>query len=297
MRAWPFSKPKTPGYGISRGYYLTILSTRSVLPAIAEVANPSGAGAAATGLGVPLGGSSDKSLLVEPMRLGPYAIASNDRKTVLRMLVMSKEEAAYDPEMYARSQLARDEDPEVISRLRATWTIAQLTFESHDPGVYPALDFFLGVAVRLATLTEGVIADSICERYRLPENVIETKRIHPLVDVREHVAVRFATKPDGIHAYTLGMQKFAMPEYEISGLFDEDSNGAERFLLTVCQTVLVGDVTKLGDRFGSPKALFQAADGGFDKGMWEGIPVFELLPPTSMTPGDAIRAWLEDVDR
>jgi len=273
---------------------LTILSSRSVLPGIAEVANPSGLGGATTGLAVPLGAESNKSLLMEPMKLGPYAIASKDRKTVLKMLVISKEEAGYDPELYAQSTLAQDEDPELVSRMRATWTIAQLTFESHDPAVYPALDFFLGVAVRLANLSEGVVADSICERYRLPEEVFETKRIHPLVDVREHIAVKFAKKSDGIHAYTLGMQKFALPEYEIGSLFESDQIHARRFLLTLCQNVLIGDLTQIGDRFGAPKALFEVADGGFDKAMWEGIPVFELLPPTTMTSGDAIQLWIDE---
>jgi len=260
---------------------LTILSSRSVLPGIAEVANPSGLGGATTGLAVPLGAESNKSLLMEPMKLGPYAIASKDRKTVLKMLVISKEEAGYDPELYAQSTLAQDEDPELVSRMRATWTIAQL-------------DFFLGVAVRLANLSEGVVADSICERYRLPEEVFETKRIHPLVDVREHIAVKFAKKSDGIHAYTLGMQKFALPEYEIGSLFESDQIHARRFLLTLCQNVLIGDLTQIGDRFGAPKALFEVADGGFDKAMWEGIPVFELLPPTTMTSGDAIQLWIDE---
>lgn len=296
MRNWPFQKPKNPGFGISRGYYLTILSSKSVLPSIAEIANPTGLGGAATGMAVPLVNDSDKSALTRPMHLGPYAIATIDRKTVLKMLVLSKEEAGYDPELYVRSSMAADDDPELVARMRATWTIAQLTFESHDPAVYPALDFFLGVAVRLATLSEGVVADSICERYRLPNEVLEPKRIHPLIDVRDHISVKLERRSDGIHAYTLGMQKFALPEYEINNLFDEDQIPAQRFLLTLCQSVLIGDLTKAGDRFGSSKALFEAADGGFDRGLWEGLPVFELLPPTSMTPGEALQLWVSEID-
>jgi len=295
MRGWPFSKPKTPGFGISRGYFLTILSSRAVMPSIADVANPSGADGAAQGLAVPLEQENDKSALMRPMGRGAYVIATKDRKTVLKMLVISKEEAGFDPERYVQSSLAADDDPELVARMRATWTIAQLTFESHDPSVYPALDFFLGVAIRLATLSEGVVADSICERYLLPTEVLHTDRIHPSIDVRDFVEIKFRERPDGFHVYTLGMQKFALEEYEINGLMESDRANAQKFLLTLCQNVLLGDLTKLGNRFGSPKALFEVAEGGFDKGLWEGIPVFELLPPTSILAGEALSAWVDEL--
>ncbi len=295
MRGWPFSKPKTPGFGISKGYYLTILSSKSVLPAIAEIANPAGIGGAVVGLGVPLEGSGEKAVLLQPMKRGGYVIASKDRKTLLKMIVMSKEEALYDPDTYANSSLAIGRDPELLVRIRATWTIAQLVFESHDPMVYPALDFFLGIAVRMAQLSDGVVADSISQRYQLPEKVLMESRFDPLIDVREHIDIKFELRTDGIHAYTLGMQKFALPEYEIINLLEDDQLDAERFLLTLCQTVLLGDLTTEGDRFGAPKALFEARDGGFDKRLWEGVPVYELLPPTSMTPGEALRAWHDSI--
>lgn len=291
MRGWPFSKPKTPGFGISRGYFLTILSSRAVLPSIAEIANPSGAGGAAVGLAVPLGGSGQKGDLLKPMERGPYVVASKDRKTVLKMIVMSKEEAGYDPEAFVNSPLAIGRDPELVVRIRATWTIAQLVFESHDPAVYPALDFFLAVAGRMAEVSDGVVADTISQRYLLPDDVLITVRVDPKVDVREHVSAKCELRPDGLHAFTLGMQKFALPEYEILNLLEEDQPLAERFLLTVCQNVLLGDLTKEGERFGTTKSPFEARDGGFDTKLWQGISVFELLPPTSMTAGEALREW------
>jgi len=295
MRGWPFSKPKTPGFGISREYFLTILSSRSVLPAIAEVANPAGIGGAVVGMAVPLEGTGEKSALLQPMQRGGYVIASKDRKTLLKMLVLSKEEAGYNPEDYVNSPLAIGRDPELVVRIRATWTIAQLIFESHDPEVYPALDFFLGIAARMASLSDGVVADSISQRYLLPERVFFPERIDPRVDVRDHVDVKFELRSDGLHAFTLGMQKFALPEYEILNLLEEDQASAENFLLTVGQTVLLGDLTKQGDQFGAPKALFEARDGGFDTRLWQGTSVFELLPPTSMLPGEALKQWQESL--
>jgi len=297
MRAWPFTQSKTPGFGISRGYYLTILSSASVLPCIAQIANPNGAEGAVPGLGVPLGTDRDKTVLTEAMRMGQYAIASNDRKTVLKMGIMSKEEAGFDPEIYVQSILAKGEDPEIIARLRGTWTISQLVYESHDPGVYPALDFFLGVSRRMAMLSEGVVADSICQRYLLPENVVQSARMDPKVDVREHVVINLTQRESGIHVYTLGMQKFALPEFEILNLTDGGKDWAVNLLLSTAQQVLMSKVTRIGDLFGSTRAAFKAAEGGFLQEHWHGTPVIELQPPISMTPTEALEFWAEDVCR
>ena len=261
------------------------------MPSIAMVVNPSGDGGAATGYGAPLGGPPEKSRLNEPLERGAYAIASKDRKTVLKMLVLSKEEAGYDPNAFALSPLAQDADPELIARMRGTWNLAQLTFESHDAMVYPALDFLLGLCVRLGALADGVIADPISFRYLLPDQVFHTNRVDPRIDARDHVVVDFKQKPDGIQAFTLGMQKFALPEYEIMGLLDTDRTSAARFLLLICQSVLVGSLTEQGTRYGDPKLSFEARPGGFDRAQWEGIPVLELLPPTRYTATEALRAW------
>jgi len=296
MRGWPFSKPKTPGFGISRGYFVTILSSKSVMPSIAEIANPGGAGGALEGMAVPLQSTGDKGVLIKPMQRGAYAVATKDRKTVLKLIIMSKEEAGYDPESFLNSSLAIGRDPELLLRVRSTWTIGQLVFESHDPMVYSALDFFLGTAKRIAELSDGVVADTISQRYLLPEQILVKSRLDEKVDVREHLDVKFEVRPDGLHAYTLGMQKFALPEYEILNLLDEDQGPAQRFLLALGQSVLLGDITESGDSFGAPGGLLCAREGGFDKRLWEGIPVFELLPPTAMLPGEALRKWETEMD-
>ena len=36
MRPWQFGKPKTPGFGLSNRFYLSVLSSRSVMPALAR---------------------------------------------------------------------------------------------------------------------------------------------------------------------------------------------------------------------------------------------------------------------
>ncbi len=293
MRPWQFGKPKTPGFGISGSYYLSVLSSKPVFPSILEVINPGGAGGAAEGFGAPLK-DVDKEALAKPIEHGEYVISTKDKKTVLKMLVADKSDVGYDPEVYAQSPLALQADPELLARMRGTWTIAQLAFVIHDPMVYPALDFLLGVCTRMAYLTDGVVADAICERYLLPEDVIHRDRVDPLLDVRDHVSVGFRLRPDGLHAFTLGMQKFVLPEFEMTNLFDEDQELAQRFLLVLCQSVLLGDLLKSGERIGSNRAPFEVREGGFDRDFWRDAPVFELLPPTSGSASDSLQAWMEE---
>jgi hypothetical protein len=182
-------------------------------------------------------------------------------------------------------------DPELVARMKGTWNLVQLKFESHDPMVYSALDMFQGLAVRVATLAEGVVGDAICRRYMLPEDVVHRDRMDPRVDARDHIVVQFRTRPDGVHAFTLGMHKFALHEYEILNLFEGEEPMATAFLLALVQRVLTGDMTHEGDQFGAPGMSFEARTGGFDRSMWEGTPVFELLPPTAHLPGEVLRAW------
>lgn len=291
MRPWQFSRPKGPGFGIGRDFYLSILLSKSVLPSALQVMNPKGEGGALKGFCAPLTEGVDKTALHNPLTRGAYAVASVDRKTVLKMFLMSRDEAAYDPEAFVRSPLAQDCSPELIARVRGTWNLAQLKFESHDPDVYPSLDFVLGVASRLGHLAEGVIADPIGRRYLLPHEVFVRERMDPRVDAREHISVQLIQRPNGLYAYTAGMVKFMLPEYEINAIDPIDGVLATRFLLALSQKVLLGDLTTSGDQFGAPKMALEAREGGFNRGMWEGIPVFELIPPTGQTASSCMRAW------
>ncbi|HTQ08656.1 MAG TPA: hypothetical protein VMI31_01155 [Fimbriimonadaceae bacterium] len=281
-----FSRPKGPGFGISGGFYLSVLSTRAVLPPLTQVLNPVGDAGALIGFGVPLAPDSTKDSLAAPMARGAYGLASKDRKTVFKMLVISKEEAGFDPEAVARHSASLGISGELLNRIRAAWTLMQLRFESHDPDVYPALDFLLGLVGKLAVLTEGAIADPISQRYLLPGELFAQPRVNPLVDAREHVSVKLLGSPAGVHALTRGLQKFALPEFEIQGLAPGSEIEAERFLLAACQKVLEGKLAHLGQRIGK----FQVANGGSDRGLWEGIPCYELLPPASVTASAALKS-------
>jgi hypothetical protein len=286
-----FSKPKGPGFGISSNYYLSVLSTKAVMPSIWEVINPEGEGGAVVGLGAPLNSGASKDTLHQPMERGAYALATKDRKTVVKLLVLSKEEAGFDPDTIARNPMVADLDPEIVNRIRATWTLAQATFESHDPNVYPALHFHLSLVRRLGLLTEAAIADPLSKRYHLPQDLLRPATTDTHTDVFDMVGFGTADRPDGMHAFTLGLQKLALPELEITSLDPAIARLAGEFLLSVAQGVLQGKLLPSGTRLGSVNALFEVRQGGHDRGLWDGIDVMELLPPTQMTATDALEMW------
>ncbi len=282
---WKFARPHGAGFGISKNYYLSVLGSTPVLPPISAIVNPKGENGAIEGFGVPLVSGKDKALLDSPMTRGTYAIASRDRKTVVRMMVMSADEAGFSPESIARSSLASRLSPDLLARLRSTWHLMQLSFESHDPDVYPSLDFLLGIATRLGTISQAVVADPISERYLMPGELMMRPRSDPKVDAREHVFVHRRPEKDKWHLYTKGLSKFAQPELELYEVESVDQDAASRFLISASQGVLQGYLVKNGSQVGP----FEARLGGNNKAIWDGIPVYELLPPTGQPVADLLR--------
>ncbi|HRJ26243.1 MAG TPA: hypothetical protein PLO61_01890 [Fimbriimonadaceae bacterium] len=290
---WPFSKPKTPGFGIHAEFYLSILASRARLPSVPEVIHPRGEGGAMVGFGVPLASSATKNDLTRPLERGVYAFSSKDQKTVLKARVVPRDEAGFDPEPFLRSPLGQAAPPELGLRMRATWSLIQLTFESHDPMVYPALDFMLDLAVRLSGLTDGVVADPISQRYLLPEQVRFPARATP-VDAREWVALHSAPREGAWTLYTLGLRKFAQPELEFTSVPEESVQEAGAFLLGLSQSVLEGGLLRVDTRVGSSKAPFQVCAGGLDRRLWDGIPCFELVPDRGRSLFDCFSAWRQE---
>jgi hypothetical protein len=284
---WKFAKPKGPGFGISKNFYLSVLAGVPVLPPITELIAPKPEGGALDGFGVPLVDTNDKSLLAQPMQRGIYALSTKDQKNVVRMMVMNADEAGFSPEAIATSRLAERITPEVLTRIRSTWHLVQLSWESHDPEVYPALDFFLRIARRLAEITDGIVADPISERYLLPDQVFVNPRVDSLVDAREHVYIHSRPDQGLLHVYTKGLVKIGQPEIELSGVPQESYDQAGRLLMSAAQGVFMGFLISSG----SDVAGFEAREGGHDKSRWEGIPVLELLPPTGMPVGQVLARW------
>jgi len=291
-RIFKFAKPKNPGYGIAANFYMSVLAGHAQMPSALQIANPRGEGGAVEGFLAPLMSGVSKEDLGRPLVRGVYALASKDRKTVLKMRVLSKEEAMFDPEAIARSPLSRSIDPEALARIRATWTLIQLTFETHDAMVSPALAFLYAAVRRMAELTEGVVADPIAQRYMLPGDLPRpSAEGHP--DAASHVSVRHYER-DGVRsAFTLGLQKFALPEFEIRELASEDERAAGVVLLSVAQALLNGEKIAVGDRAGT----FEVAPGGLDRGQWEGIAVHELIPPRGQSVSECLKQWMLSQNR
>ena len=293
MKPWQF-KQKGPGFGISKGFYVSVLSATAALPSIDQVISPQPVGDVVEGFGAPLASGATKDDLHRPMERGAYVLSTRDRRTVLKMLVVPKEEAGYDPEPLLRSQLAAELSRETVERIGATWTLLQLTFETHHPMVYDSVRFVLRVAQRLALLTQGVVADPIAQTYKLPEEVFHKPQADPKIDARDVVRVHRRRSNNVIYCHTLGLFKFALAELEIPGVEDHLLDVASSLLYSASQKILLGELLEVGDRVGSRIMPLVVATGGFDRAQWEGILVFELLPPPGKSISEALTNWASE---
>lgn len=285
-----FAKPKGPGYGISKNFYLTVLATRANLPSISSIVNPRGDGGAVVGYGVPLAAGTNRDDLHRPMARGAYAVTTPEKSTVLRCLVVSKEEAGFDSEAIIRSPQAQHFNAESLQRLRATWTLIQFCFESHHPAVGPALRFLFQAVARTAFLTDGTIADPLSRRYLLPTDLADMTSADG-VDATHHVAVHSSEGVERIHCFTLGLQKFSLPEMEMPDVNPDQLEIAKSALLGVAQSILAGGLLSPGDQIGHRGLNLFVAEGGLDKGRWEGIPCLDLLPPKGKAIAEVLDTW------
>lgn len=220
-----------------------MLAAKAVLPPLLLVVRPKAEQGAVEGLGVPLMSGSTKDDLGKPMERGIYAISTPDQKTVLKMRVFSKEEAGFDPTGVLGSSIAASLSPEIRGRIGATWTILQLTFESYDPKLYPALDFMLLVASRLAFLTDGVVADPLAAQYRMPETLPSPRDDSEPFTIYDFVTVQ----GDGTTFRTAGLAKFSHREICLSLVPADSTAIAVNVLLSVAAGVLKGKTLAPGD--------------------------------------------------
>ncbi|HXH60885.1 MAG TPA: hypothetical protein VNI20_05955 [Fimbriimonadaceae bacterium] len=280
---------------IGRGFYLSVLAAKAQLPSILVALNPEGQGGAVKGMGAPMASGAKKEDLAAPISRGVYVLSTPDKKTLLKMMVMPREEAGFDPAAFARSPMAQSWDPELRHRVESTWMLMQVTFESYDPKVYPSLDFVLAVTKRLAELTDGVVADPVAQVYKLPSQVVSPRPEDEQVSAQDHVQVKVREHEGALHVFTLGLSKFDHPEVEVYGIEKDHKETAKRFMMALAQTVLRGTALPIGAAVGKPGSGFKVAGGGLDRGLWEGIPCLELVPEGKGTADEAVRAWLETV--
>ncbi len=294
MKPWQF-RQKTPGFGISANFYMTVLAGTAQLPTMRQVVDPKGTAGAVIGFGVPLAVEATKEDIDRPLKRGVYGIASHNRQTVLKLMAMPKEEAGFDPAPVLRSSEAINLSQEHLARISATWSLLQFTFQTHEAMVYPALKFLTQVLRRFAELTDGVISDPISRVYKLPSELEHHPQADPRVDARDHVQIKHGVNKGW--AYTLGLQKFGLPELEIFGVPPEIQAVADQFLIGISQAALTGNLIALGGFLGSKKCPLQIASGGLDRASWEGIDCYELIPPSGASVGQALTQWLSEATR
>jgi hypothetical protein len=170
--------------------------------------------------------------------------------------------------------------------------LLQLTFESYDPATYPALDFLLSVAQRLALSCDGVVADPVSQVYRLPSQVFSQRPDGVPVMAADHVQVKHRQHEGSVHVFTCGLIKFDQPEVEVYGISEANTDSAARFLMGLAQSVLLGSRLEPGAVVGVKECALKVAVGGLDRGLWEGIPCLELIPEGKGTTDAAVVAWL-----
>lgn len=275
----PFRKPVKPPVPISTDFYLSVLAARAPLPSISDLVTPKGESGRVAGMGVPLSQDATKDDLTRPMARGVYAFSSPDRKTVLKLRVLSKEEARFDAESIAASAAAFELDEETRRRIHATWTLMQLTYESFDPVISEAVHFMLSLASRLAELTDGVVADPLALTYRLPGSLqgLESGTI----DVRNVLTVR--PTRDGLT--TAGLLKFAQPEICVSGFSESSTDRAKTLLASVAAGVITGKTLSPGDRLNVGSTWIVTEVPSVGPGA---LPVLELLPDSKTSVDDAL---------
>lgn len=282
FKSLKFSKPKTPGYGISKDFYLTVLCCGSPLPILSDVIHPTGADQAIEGFGVPLDPRLGKECLNYPMERGAYAFATKDRKTVLRSIVVSVDDAHFQPQAIVQQDELRESAEELKERIRCAKNLVQLCFEIHDPMVAPAMQFLLQIAAKLGTLSKGCIADPLSCRYALPEEVLHAAQIKSMY-APVHVSVHHRLAGGFVSCQTRGLAKFALPEIAVAQVSEVVAGAAEQLLMNVVQRQLDGSLVAVGDRIGTKAAQFRVH--ACSSGTWE------LIPEVGTTD-EALSAWV-----
>lgn len=256
------------------------------LPKLESLIHPKGEDGAIEGFGVPLADGATKDDLHEPIHRGAYALASKDRKTVLKCLVMHSHDAGFDPKALLDTPLVSALDPILSARIGETQMLLQLCFESHDPMVAPSLQFLFDVAGRMGYLTHGVIADPLSESYMHPNDVLH-KASPDRVNASLTVSVQIERFDSQCSVQTIGLQKFSLPDLRLPDVGHEQGQIGVRFLTTCAQTILDGHLVEPGDRLGAKSLQFQVAAS-------QALTVLELIPPVGRTASDVLEAWNDE---
>ncbi len=239
-----FSKPR-PILTLSKGFYMTVFSTTPIMPPIIDVIHPRRMSHAVVGMGAPLKGHADPESLAEPMKTGPYALVTMNRKTVIKTLVMPIDECDIDINAIAAEQAAIGVDFEALSRLRAAWFVTQFSFESYDPQIFASIRFLYRLTDRLAELTNGIIADPLAQRYVMPGSLFRESYDEDPLHPHELISIAELPGKDGPRLRTLGMAKFDHPDFAVELPHQDHLQSGQVLLTETVKSMLHGRAAHL----------------------------------------------------
>lgn len=279
-----FSKPKGPGFGLSKSFYVSALATKASLPSLLEVVNPKGEGGAVKGYGIPFAKDATPESLRQPMSHQAFLIASPDKKTLIRMIVVSEADSGMRADQILDSPYGQTLSPEVRNTIAAVWTLFQFTVESHDATVKPSLDFMMALACRVAEITDGVVADPLRRSYLLASDYhLEQFQVESHFDVMEH------REGDDVYLVTLGMLKINQPEFEIGPILNQDLLLGAALLKDLLRQTFDRGPWGEGDRI--PNSSLTLSVGSSLLDFWGRTAVLRVVPPVSQSLSESLNQW------
>lgn len=218
------------------------------MPTPRQIAEPAGLSGAVEAYIAPLQGG-DRTLLDRPIEMAAYIISSIDKKSLIRLTVMHANQRGFSGPDVADSAWAiqhLSDDKRMI--LRAAWHTYQLSVESYHPDVIDTVNLLTDLANRIATLTDGVISDSLSQRYFSPGEIGSSQQRASHIFPKDVVSIM----DTGERVQTMGMSKFDLPDFAVmSGLTGEanlDFNLISPLMLAVDHQLNIGQL-KAGSKF------------------------------------------------
>jgi hypothetical protein len=292
---WPFKKKKEKQrLTINKGFYLSLLAGPELLPPLLQIINPQGSNQAVKGYGAPLDDKASKDMLNQPLIEGSYVLSSPEKLTLIQMSIVPVSKLKgfslpNDPVLCSGVDLT----PEKLNRARSTTTLIDFVFVKMSPDVYQAVQFLVDCVSRFASLTNGIIGDSLAETYRYAHEINPQPKVHSLIDFRSIGSVKAIRQADGVWVSTRGLCKFNLPEFEMYGMPDELVNTSAQMLISAGQQSLIEQFMYEGETAFAIKSPLLIVNGTRNKEFWKDRPVLEFKDPDEQGAKKGVQAWKE----
>ena len=276
---WPFKKKAPePAFEINRNFYLSVLLGPGVRPTPLALVNPDGSNDAVQGFAAPLNQDKDADLLSQSIADGSYVLATKDRKTLVQadffdMSAVPQFRLPSEPGAQAMVDLVGEK----LWRAERAAGLATLVFKGYSQDVYESVRFLLDAAARLASLSDGVVADPLAETYRLAEDFRQAAPLDAQIDFRDVCSIKAFAESGGVWVSTRGMSKFNLAEYEVYGVAEAEVTRVGETLVLAGQEALLGAPMPIGERVSTPMGSLETMHGAKNRDKWGDRSTIELL--------------------